>query len=438
MTKDSAGSRSGKTPVAATVFSTDTLIGYEEAKAVTDVGPTMKRLDVGDQVMLTWIAQGRRTRQIPPRGVVLVILLLIITAIAVLSADCLWRSDVELACGRNMLLRIQMDALAESGLEHARGLLLNPQDIPQEYWGGDLGQQLAARSSDFYDVNVVKLGECNYRIVSSAYRLQNSEKIGRTILKAELRFDPCLAYWQGNDAVIPWQAQVAGDVYCRGKLTVDGTVDGDAFADETIRVSGAVRGHRNELTASGPIALPGLSPTDYDSRYYSGSGVHGVHVINTQVLRDVQLGPTPMNPAGIYCRRGVLHLKGHIKICGMLVATQDLILEDQCEVVIEAVKNFPALLVGNDVKMSGPGQHLQIEGLAQIGRSINMGHGAGNTIEITGALCLVAGGVEETAGCVLTIKAAPNKAAILVWRSPQTPQRWSPAAGAFFKSIQRL
>jgi hypothetical protein len=424
--------------VVAAVFSTDTLIGYEEAKVATDVGPTVKRLDVGDQMVLTWIAHGRRTRQTPPRGVILVILLLIIMAIAALSADTLWRSDVELACGRNLLLRMQMDALAESGLEHVKGLILHPQEVAQEYWTGDSGQQLSAGSGDFYDVDVAKLSECNYQVVSSAYRLQNGERTGHTTLKAELRLDPCIACWLGNDGVIPLQARVAGDVYCGGRLTVDGTVDGDVFAARTIRVSGAVSGHRNELTESAPVGVPPLSPTDFDSHYYLGRSVHGVHVIDTQVLRDVQLGPTPMNPAGIYCRRGVLRLQGHIKIHGMLVVRHDLILEDQCDVVIEAVKNFPALLVGHDVKMSGPDQHLRIEGLAQVGHSVDLGNEAGNTIEIAGALCLVRGGVENTAGCVLTINVAPGKAAILVWRSPQTPQRWSPAAGAFFKSIERL
>ena len=297
MTRDSAGSRSRKTPVVAAVFSPDTLIGYEEAKVVTDVGPEVERPDVGD---------------------------------------------------------------------------------------------------------------------------------------------PCIAYWQGNDAVIPLQARVAGDVYCGGKLTVDGTVDGDVFAAKTIRVSGDVSGHRNDLTESGPVAIPGLSPADFDSHYHLGRGVHQVYVIDMMVLRDVRLQPTAVNPGGISCCRGVLRLKGHVKINGMLVVKHDLILEDQCDVVIEAVKNFPALLVGHDVKMSGEDQHLRIEGLAQVGHSINMGHGAGNTIEIIGALCMVAGGVEETAGCVLTINVAPNKAAIEVWRSPQTPERWSPAGGAFFKHIERL
>ncbi len=100
-----------------------------------------------------------------------------IMAIAALSAEALWRSDVELACGRNLLLRMQMDSLAESGLEHARGLILNPQECPQEYWKGDVGQQLVAGSGDFYDVNVVKLSECNYRIVSVRLGYAGEEKV---------------------------------------------------------------------------------------------------------------------------------------------------------------------------------------------------------------------------------------------------------------------
>ncbi len=63
-------------------------------------------------------------------GVALLVVLFIVMVITVLSLGYLSRSDVELACGENMILRTQMDYLAESGLEHARGLILNPQDVP--------------------------------------------------------------------------------------------------------------------------------------------------------------------------------------------------------------------------------------------------------------------------------------------------------------------
>ncbi len=63
------------------------------------------------------------------KGVALLVVLFIVMAITILSLGFLSRSDIELACGENMILRTQMDYLAESGLEHARGLILNPQDI---------------------------------------------------------------------------------------------------------------------------------------------------------------------------------------------------------------------------------------------------------------------------------------------------------------------
>ena len=56
------------------------------------------------------------------KGAALLVVLFIVMAITVLSLGFLSASDMELACGQNMILRTQMDYLAESGLEHARGL----------------------------------------------------------------------------------------------------------------------------------------------------------------------------------------------------------------------------------------------------------------------------------------------------------------------------
>ena len=125
----------------------------------------------------------------------MLVVLLIVMAVTVLSLGFLSRSDVELACGANMGLRTQNDYLAESGLEHARGLILNPQEIDSNYWSGETRQQLVAGSGDYYDVQVLKLGQCNYQITSEAYRESNGQEIGRSRLQAELRLDPCIAFW---------------------------------------------------------------------------------------------------------------------------------------------------------------------------------------------------------------------------------------------------
>ncbi len=106
-------------------------------------------------------------------GFALLAVLMIVMVIAVMSLGFLSRSDVELACGRNMEARAQMDYLAESGLEHARGLILNPQDVAAEYWTGEQLQQLVAGSPDYYDLVVVRDGtdpndRCNYIIDSNS------------------------------------------------------------------------------------------------------------------------------------------------------------------------------------------------------------------------------------------------------------------------------
>jgi len=132
----------------------------------------------------------------------LLVVLFIVMAITVLSLGFLSRSDVELACGENMVLRMQMDYLAESGLEHARGLIINDSNFSGDWSAGR--QQLAAGSEDYYDIDVNQLPlvdpndpnqPIDYEITSTAYREKGSERIGESILKAQLHIEPNTAYW---------------------------------------------------------------------------------------------------------------------------------------------------------------------------------------------------------------------------------------------------
>ncbi len=114
-------------------------------------------------------------------GVALLVVLFIVMAITILSLGFVSRSDVELACGQNMLLRTNMDYLAESGLEHARGLILNPQDVSSEYFTDATAQQLVGGGRDYYDLHVVRddsdpMNHCNYIIDCNSYRLESGEK----------------------------------------------------------------------------------------------------------------------------------------------------------------------------------------------------------------------------------------------------------------------
>ncbi len=133
----------------------------------------------------------------------LLVVLFIVMTVTIVSLGFLSRSDVELACGQNMILRAQMDYLAESGLEHARGLLVNPPDPNLGYWAGADGLQIVENSNDYYDVDVIQLplvdpcdpNVCDYEITSTAYRDKSGVRVGESILKAKLHIDPNTAYW---------------------------------------------------------------------------------------------------------------------------------------------------------------------------------------------------------------------------------------------------
>ncbi len=359
-------------------------------------------------------------------------------AITILSLGFLSRSDVELACGENMILRTRMDYFAESGLEHARGLILNPQDVDSEYWMGDVRQQLVAGSDDYYDVNVVKLGECNYQITCDAYREKNGEKIGRSRLEAELRLDPCIAIWTGSQWTTEPLTTINGDVYCDGDLRKYGDgadINGDAFAKGDISATN-IEGQKSEYVVEAPVDLPGLATADFSSQYYIGSDLYSVDIISTSDLNDITLGPTAGNPAGIYYRDGDLELPGGVNIEGMLVVNGDLRITGANN-VISAMKNFPTLLVSVKVVMEDVGT-LEVNGLAQIGQGISV-TGGNVDIDVVGSLFIVQGNIDGAYehSAFIDVTAEPSIASIQIWPEPGIAQRWSPAAGAFFRSIRR-
>ncbi len=371
-------------------------------------------------------------------GVALLAVLFIVMAITILALGFLSRSDVELACGQNMVLRTQMDYLAESGLEHARGLILNPQDIASAYWTGAVAQQLVAGSDDYYDVNVIELpGERNYQITCDAYRLDAAVKTVRSSLEAELRLDPCIAYWAGASTTISLLVTVNGDVYCNGDLSGDGSIAGDVFASGNITASN-VTGQKNQAVAEAPVTWPGLNIGEFSSTYYIDSAAYSVDVVADPNISN-DLGPSPGNLAGIHYYsdpNNPVNLEGNVTINGTLVVNGDLAISGPNNVII-AVKNFPALLVSGELIIQD-GATLQVTGLAQIGQRIAVTTGA-QSMDIDGALFVANGGIDGSAlsSIVIDITAFPSVAAIQTWPTEGVAKDWSQAAGAFFRGIER-
>ncbi len=370
--------------------------------------------------------------------------LFIVAVITILSLGFLSRSDVELACGRNMVLRTQMDYLAESGLEHAKGLILNPQDIDGEYWTGGTRLRLVDDSNEYYDVNVVKLGWCNYQITCEAYREKNGEKIGSSRIRGELRLDPSIGLWTAGSWQSEIQAIVNGDVYCVQDLKGVADINGDAFAGRNITATN-IEGRKNALVAQRPVSWPGLNINNFSSNYYVGTMSYPVQIISPGIYTNNTFGSALSEPPEVFYCGGNLELEGGVTINGMLVVDHNLIISDSNGAsanVVTAGKNFPALLVGGEVTMNSGGK-LEVKGLAQIYERIYINTGAENVnINITGGLFINQGNIDGLNGSSstnsMTITAAPSLASIEIWPTPGNPVRWRPAGGAFFRSIKRI
>jgi len=336
-----------------------------------------------------------KIRSIDRPGVALLTVLIIVMVITVLSLGFLARCDVELACGENMALRTQMDYLAESGLEHARGLILSPQEVSSEYWTGAVGQQIAG-SSDYYEVGVTRdnsnpTDQCNYIIACNSYRLKSGERIGQSFISAQLRLDPCIAYWCGSNATISQRVTINGDVYCAGVLSNSGIIDGDAFAGGSIS-GGTITGQKNASSGAAPIDWPDVQISDFSARYYIHSTVYFPDIISSYLHSAGSFLPSVSNPGGVRYRSGDVELPGNVNITGSLVVNGNLFVSGVNNTVT-AVKNFPALLVSGDVVVKAGGR-LETSGLAVINNKLQVSSDS-TTVTVFGGLCAV-NGIAET------------------------------------------
>lgn len=131
----------------------------------------------------------------------MLLVLFIVMAIAVISSGFIARSDAELQSGRNFCLRNEADYLAWAGLEHARALVISPDNEETlQTWSG-VGLQINPSTSQYYDLTINTpveaaakdpnaLSTYTYSIQSSAYIQKGGAVKARSVLNAALFFDP--------------------------------------------------------------------------------------------------------------------------------------------------------------------------------------------------------------------------------------------------------
>ena len=321
------------------------------------------------------------------RGVALLMVLLIILAVTILATGFVAGTSTELACGANTLMRVQLDQLAQSGLDHARGLVLHPQDVPADFWtNGATDQQLAAQSRDYYNVQATRdvnqlTDHCTYEITCEAFRLVGSDKTGGSHLSATLRLDPCIGLWSNGNLDFRQTWLLYGDLRSGGKIAsmaAASSVNGDAFTES---LQGSIVGQVSDVNQLS-LAWPPVALTYANPEYASG------------MIGGTLSGST--YPPAIWRSAGDLVLAGNVTIQGMLLVGGNLTIRGNGNRIVAAPR-LPALYVNGTLTIENV-DDLQVEGLAVVNQNVQISAAAHN-VGVVGAL-FVGGTLVETTGDV--------------------------------------
>ncbi len=377
-------------------------------------------------------------------GAVLLVVLFVSMVVAIISLGVLSRASRQMACGDTVAERLKLDYLAESGLVHAKTLLLNPQEVdtsPDGYWaGGDALQILQLQTSDdYYDLEVTRSASgptyrCTYDIECQAYRQEGAERILQSNLYAQLRLDPCIAYWAGDaDTSLSARATINGDVYCKANLTSSVVVNGDVFATT---FTGSSTG-QTYVPGTLQVAYPDITIGYFSPTYRYGELSYWPESLPAEDCNNPPpFEPDAGNPAGVVYRQGNLRLMGDVAIDGTLVVNGDLTIRGPGSTVITASKNYPAVIVNGGLTVEN-GATLTIDGLV-CAHSMTVADDA-DGITILGALFLRDTGINQDVSYSgdITITTAPMLSSVYLISASAPDIRWSPAGGAFFKYIRR-
>ena len=382
-------------------------------------------------------------------GAALLIVLFVIMVITLVGMGFIAKTDSELACGNNMVLRTQMDNLAKSGLEQAKGLLTNPWDVSVssgKYWLGQTGIQFDG-DNDYYDIQVLKdsagtTPRSQYSITSTGYRMRNSDIVGQSKLNAKLRFDPAIAIYCESMLTLTSGYKIYGDAYSQMFFNNDkATINGDVYSNDMVMNTGTITGQISQFLIQAPVEFSNINYADFTTAYKHEDGsTYSVTAKASGTYNNQTWAYSSSNPAGVFYCNGNLTLNGNMTINGMLVVNGILTISGTGN-TIDAVRNYPAIVVNGGLLIKS-GAALTVNGLVQVRDDVSVAGGATTVnVKINGALYVQFGPMGPFTSIMgsFVVNADPIESAIQIWPSsiPGQPYRWISAGGAYMKKVSR-
>ena len=138
-----------------------------------------------------------------------------------------------------------------------------------------------------------------------------------------------------------------------------------------------------------PIEIPDSDDLN-DLRTYTYNGQqYSATELSPGTYLLANYGPTPTNPAGVYFVNGDMSLLGSNTINGTLLVRGGSLTVSTLYNKITAQPGFPALVVDQDIVVSGLAAGLEVNGLTWVGRNItSVLINTGSVVNINGALVM--------------------------------------------------
>lgn len=297
----------------------------------------------------------------------------------------------------------QADALAESGVNLVMYYLQNLNDSTKCPAGlssmnvngpayTQTGVSLGSSVKGTIDLQVSRTATNRYAITSTGKSTATAAGVSRKLtVTTDVNY---FAYGisapniSSGSLTIPAATSIIGDLYASAAIVNNGSISGSVFATSTSGSgnTGLIQTLLNVVTAT---LVPTVANVNHYVTYTYNGGTYTAGVLLLP-QSNVTLGPSPLNPAGVYVAATTLDITGNVKINGTLVCSTGATLRVQgTGNSITPVAGFPALVVDGNLTLKGNNAAIDISGLTYLGGTINRSASpTGCKVNITGSLLL--------------------------------------------------
>ena len=312
--------------------------------------------------------EGRATSR-RRRGFALMVVVAAVAIAATLGYATLANTATQAVVGQSAAAIARAEAVAESGLNYALYNLQYPTNAPAftgTFWPGAAN---VAVGPDAFTVTVTDAGNGVYTVVSAAaVAMGDGTVIARQVtatvqVKTGFGTPNQAAGCNGTLSPFAGRLTVAGDLHAGGPVALGGTsvVSGTVFAPALTTQGPPPGGYTAQPagTASAPTVVK-----DY-STYAVGTATYSATLLPVDPPAGSTLGPTPLNPAGVYLVTGRTAALRGVTLSGTLVVRNGglLVTGGTVNAVAAALPQFPAVVVDGAITVDGGNELLTISGL---------------------------------------------------------------------------